>query len=114
MKLVYFGLCFFLFFPAFSQKEVRTYYDAQKNHIQEDYFVSLQDNSIINGKYKRYYENGNLMIDGNFDDGNKSGLFTEFHENGKISRKISYVNGLRHGAVQVFNEDGESLQKAYY
>src|SRR5688572_27297367 len=88
---------------VFSQKEVKTYYDQQKQHIQEVYTTAQEDDQKIVGKYMRYYENGNVMVEGNFDDGIKSGLFTEYHENGKLARKLHFVNGLRHGAVEVFN-----------
>jgi antitoxin component YwqK of YwqJK toxin-antitoxin module len=101
------------FQTAQAQKEVRTYYDAQKKHLQEVYFVSKEDEQRYIGKYQRYYENGTLMLEGNFDNGEKSGLFTEYHESGKLARKLNYVNGMRHGAVQVFDEDGKSFQKAY-
>jgi antitoxin component YwqK of YwqJK toxin-antitoxin module len=68
----------------------------KQNHRK---FISPQreDNEKFVGRYHRFYENGNLMMDGTFDDGKKSGPFTEYHENGKIARKLSYVNGLRHG-----------------
>jgi len=72
-------LYFLLLLPAltvFGQKEVRTYYDQQKNHIQEKYFVS-QDGETLMGEYKRFYENGKTMVSGNFENGVKSGVFTE-------------------------------------
>src|SRR6187549_403399 len=99
---------------SFCQKEVRTYYDAQKNHIQEIYFLSPEDNESFVGLYQRFYENGNMMLTGNFDNGKKAGVFTEFHNAGKPARKTTYVNGLRHGTVEVFNEEGLPVQKAYY
>ena len=43
--------------PAFSQKEIRTYYNPQKTALQEKYYVDQQDNSIYVGKYQRYWEN---------------------------------------------------------
>src|SRR5688572_1818381 len=94
----------FFLTTVFAQREVRTYYDQQKTKLQEVYFTSRDDDEKYIGRYQRYYQNGNLMVDGTFDDGKKSGLFTEYHENGKMARKLSYVNGLRHGAVQVFDE----------
>src|SRR5688572_25913224 len=88
-----------------GQKQVRTYYDSQKSKVQEEYYVA-GDNETLAGTYKRFYENGKVMLEGNFEDGEKSGLFTEFHENGNLARKISFVNGMRHGVVEVFNEEG--------
>src|SRR5689334_13749175 len=99
---------------AFAQKEVRTYYDPQKTKIQEVYHIDPKNPDEIVGKYQRYYENGTVMLEGSFEDGEKSGLFVEYHENGKPARKLSYINGLRHGRVEVFNDDGKPVQKAYY
>src|SRR5215203_283649 len=84
---------------AQAQREVRTYHDPQKQNIQELYFVSNDDDTRFVGKYLRYYPNGNVMVEGNFEDGIKSGMFTEYHENGTPARKLTYVNGLRHGPV---------------
>src|SRR5690349_15113974 len=97
MKAKSFLFCILLSHSLLAQKEVRTYYDPQQKHVQEVYTVSKEDNEKIIGKYLRYYENGNVMMEGNFDDGEKSGVFTEFHENGKPSRKLNFVHGLRHG-----------------
>src|SRR5690606_41586241 len=95
-----FILCILLAFtPAFAiaQQEVRKYYDPEKTAIQEIYFVSGDNPDELTGRYQRFYENGNLMVEGHFEDGKKSGLFTEYHENGTLARKINYVKGVRHG-----------------
>src|SRR6187431_1257026 len=99
---------------AFAQKEMRTYYDDKKQHIQEIFFVSREDEQKYVGKYQRFYESGGIMLEGSFEDGEKSGVFIEYHENGKPARSLNYVNGMRHGAVKVFDEDGKPFQKAYY
>src|SRR6187551_2603655 len=93
-------------FVAFSQKEIKTYFDPQRRQLHEDYFVLREDNETLNGSYKSYYPNGKLEMEGKFEDGKRAGTFLEYHENGKLLRKISYMNGLRHGAVEVYDEDG--------
>ncbi len=97
-----------------AQKHVVTYYDAERKQLQEDYFVLPDNNDIINGAYKRYYENGNLQVEGKFEDGVRNGTFLEYSEGGKLLRKISYVNGMRHGPVEVYDEDGQFVQRAFY
>src|SRR5690606_1600186 len=97
----------------FAQREVRKYYDAQKQKLLEEYQVG-PDNTTLHGKYKKYYENGNTMIEGVFENGERSGLFTEYHENGAVARKLNYVNGSRHGAVEVYDENGKFVQRAWY
>jgi hypothetical protein len=106
---VYVALCL-LPFSAVAQKTIRTYHDPEKQKLKEEYVVG-DDNETMMGSYKNYYENGNLMMQGNFEDGKKSGVFTEFHENGTPARKLNYVNGIRHGAVQVFNEEESQYRK---
>jgi antitoxin component YwqK of YwqJK toxin-antitoxin module len=82
---------------ALAQKEVRTYYDPQKEKPQEIYFVLPKNESKKVGKYLRFYENGNVMIEGNYEDGLKSGFFLEHHENGKPARSLVSWNAPRSG-----------------
>ena len=72
-----FSLILLILLPFFvhAQKVVRKYYDPEKQKLQEQYQV-LPDNETLTGKYQRFYENGKVMLEGNFDDGEKSGLFT--------------------------------------
>src|SRR5579862_5822541 len=90
--------CLLLFiiisFPSFSQKEVKTFYDQSKSRISEDYYV-IDDNQTIEGKYRKYFPNGKLAIEGTFVNGVRSGTFYEYHENGTLIRKINYENGMR-------------------
>src|SRR5688500_8011538 len=103
MKLFLLHLLLILSLTVSAQKIVRTYHDPEKQKLQEEYVVANDDPTLIIGSYKRYYENGNVMMDGNFNNGKKEGPFTEYHENGNLARKFIYVNGLRHGTVEVFN-----------
>src|SRR6478609_7001167 len=63
-------------------KPIKTYYDPLRKQIQEDYFVVASDNETIEGKYKRFYPNGKVEMEGDYHDGNRSGTFLEYHENG--------------------------------
>ncbi|MFY7945012.1 MAG: hypothetical protein ACOVNZ_10530, partial [Crocinitomicaceae bacterium] len=47
----------------FAQKEVKTFYDPMKRQLQEHYFVA-DDNQTMDGKYKRYFPNGKINIEG--------------------------------------------------
>src|SRR5690606_29470104 len=102
-----------LVFPVAAQREVRTYYDPAKEHVEEIYYVEA-DNETFTGPYKRYYESGGLMVEGSFEDGMKSGIFVEYYENGQRARELTYVSGVREGPVQVFDEEGNPVQQAYY
>src|SRR5689334_18957817 len=105
-------LLLLLSYQAFGQRHVITYHDPARQKIREDYYVVGEE--TIEGKYKRYFENGNVEMEGAFVDGVRSGTFLEYHENGKLLRKISYVNGMRHGPVEVYDEQGVFVQRAFY
>src|SRR5882762_9196398 len=90
------GLFFILSLSVSAQKQIRTFYDPMRRHVKEDYFVAEDDNEMIQGKYKRYFPNGKVELEGAFIDGKRSGIFLEYGENGLLLRKISYVQGLRH------------------
>ncbi len=102
MKLLLFVLIF-INFSSFAQKEVKTYYDPSKSRISEDYYV-IDDNQTMEGRYRKYFPNGKLAIEGTFVNGVRSGTFYEYHENGTLIRKINYENGMRHGQVEVFKQ----------
>ena len=97
-----------------AQRQVKVYYDGAKKRLQEDYFVSAENDQILEGPYKRYYPNGKLEMDGVYKDGKRSGPFLEYFPDGKLQRKISYMDGMRHGPVEVFDEAGDRIQKAFY
>src|SRR5579859_7139921 len=99
----------FITIAASGQKEIKTYYDEAKSRVSEDYFV-IDDNQTMEGKYRKYFPNGRLAIEGAFVNGVRSGTFYEYHENGTLIRKISYENGMRHGPVEVFDEKGRPIQ----
>ena len=103
----------FISFSVRAQKEIKTYYDDSKSRLNEDYFV-IDDNQTMEGKYRRYFPNGKLAMEGTFVNGVRSGTFYEYHENGTLIRKINYENGMRHGQVEVFDEKGKPIQTAFY
>src|SRR6187549_3960709 len=99
---------------AVAQREIKTYHDPAQLRVHEDYMVSAQDGQTMEGKYRKFYENGNVAIEGEFKNGVRWGTFYEYHENGKLIRKISYENGMRHGTVDVYDEHGRPIQQAFY
>ncbi len=72
---------------ANAQQEVKTYFDPFKTQLQEHYF--LAENGQMEGKYRKFYPNGKLAIEGVFANGVRSGTFYEYHENGVLIRKIN-------------------------
>jgi antitoxin component YwqK of YwqJK toxin-antitoxin module len=58
-----------------------------------------------------YYENGNIRLLANYDNGLVAGSFTEFHENGKISESGFYGNGLKKDGVWTYFDEQGKLTK---
>jgi antitoxin component YwqK of YwqJK toxin-antitoxin module len=98
-KFLITGLILLVAHFGHAQKEVKTYYDRAKKRVEEQYFVSAET-KMMEGKYKRFFPNGKLALEGTFVNGVRSGTFYEYHENGTLIRKINYLDGLRHGPVE--------------
>ena len=68
----------------------------------------------INGLYTGrwvYYNNGNIVGIGNFENGN--GIQKAWWPNGQLKREITYKNNLKNGSEKWYNADGE-LEKVLY
>ena len=93
-------------------------YDENRNIIYE----------LINGtgKVKEYYDNGKLMFEGEYLNGNRNGKGKEYNYDGKLEYEGEYLNGKRwngkvydinnniagilnngNGKIKEFNENGE-------
>ena len=116
MKLMYriwTGIFVILSISVSAQDQTKTYYDALRKHPKEEYYVSTDDHETLQGKYKRYFFNGKMEMEGAYIDGKRSGTFLEYEETGTLRRKISYVNGLRHGPVEVYDDEGKQIGRAH-
>jgi len=68
----------------------------------------------INGLYTgrwTYYNNGNIVGIGNFENGN--GIQKAWWPNGQLKREITYKNNLKNGPEKWYNAEGE-LEKVLY
>lgn len=128
-----FIIIWFLYLPllALSQgKEVRVYYDDDRQHLKERYFVKDNDPSVLYGSYesfylsgelkskgqyindetyglwKYYYENGHLKMAGKLKDNSNHGFWTYYYENNHISMQGDIYDGKREGKWQFFYETG--------
>ena len=64
-----------------SCKVIRTYHYINNEKIKEEYFVI---NNKINGEYKKYYENGQLLLICNYIDGKRNGEYKAYYDNGQF------------------------------
>jgi antitoxin component YwqK of YwqJK toxin-antitoxin module len=63
---------------------------------------------------RKYYPNGNLIINGQSLNGKKHGDFYECYPSGKINSTYSFLDGKLHGVETHYNEDGTKISESSY
>lgn len=66
------------------------------------------------GMYKVYYSNGNLKFEGEYDFDRLNGICNSYWENGKVKEKENYVQGALHGECKYYSEAGKLLYTIVY
>lgn len=61
------------------------------------------------GLYRRWYEDGVLAAEGEYEYDVQVGIWTEFHQNGAIREEGAYKDGARVGTWITWGSDGEQL-----
>lgn len=71
-------------------------------------------NGLIEGEYKRYFENGQLMLKGNYVNNVREGSWTEYHVNGKRAAYYNYSKGLLNGWQMLYDTKELLKDRVYY
>lgn len=82
-----------------------------------DYKHSEQEfdlNGKPDGLYRSYYENGNLSVEGTYNDGLQHGIFKDYYKNGKLRVSNAYLHGKLNGYDISYSEDGKVEYKTKY
>ena len=72
---------------------VKTTSYYQNGNIRDVGYFDLDDRR--QGKWKEYYENGNLFCEGSFLNGKQNGKWYELYENGQLKRTGNQSDGKR-------------------
>lgn len=72
------------------------------------------DLSTINGFYKKYNYQGNLVYEGNFQNNSKEGNWKYYHNNQNLESEGAYKNNQRAGIWEFYSKDGELNKKCGY
>lgn len=97
----------FLSFDVVAQTlEVRTYFDEQKHFLKEEYQIDKKAPSQLNGFYKSYYPNGNLMVEGYYRKGVAIGNWKYFYQNGGPKMQGAMEGQDQVGHWEYFYENG--------
>ncbi|MEM9325228.1 MAG: toxin-antitoxin system YwqK family antitoxin [Bacteroidota bacterium] len=82
------------------------YYDDEKQEVQEIIEFRSYD-SIPNGSYKSFYQNGNLKIEGNYRNGVPEGLWRYYFESGRKRTEGYYREAIQQGKWRYYFESGQ-------
>lgn len=72
------------------------------------YYLELDRIGIANGKYKKWYSNGQIQIESNYKDGKLHGEYIEWYQSGSINIQCNYKNGKLHGSYKEWHENVKS------
>jgi len=90
----------FLLICDWSQAQpikVTNYYDQEKSHIKEEFFVKDSLSFEPNGPYTSYYFSGGKKSLGKFKYGNPVGFWRYFYETGNLKMSGEIRNGSNYG-----------------
>ena len=90
---------------------------AQANKIiQSDglFFTDASQTKLYTGEYKEYFDNGELKLEMNIQNGKSEGAYIVYFQNGKPNEVRAYRNGNFHGVWKTFNEAGMLISQAEY
>ena len=78
-------------------REIKEYYNNVNLH--KHYF--LDEDDLLQGEYKTWYENGNSWEICNYKNGKKHGEFKEWDDAGKLVIDCIYKNEILHGKYYI-------------
>lgn len=88
--------------------------DDRQAHVQRT-VVRMSDGSFQNnGLYREYYRNGQVFVEGRYDEDQRTGDWKFFHPNGNEAKTVTYEEGVPHGTIELRREDGTLQAKRQY
>ena len=92
--------------------EEKTYYWFVKDTILVT--QSGHDGKLLHGKFHVFYPNKNLMEEGQFKYGLKTGLWKSWHPNGLLRQTVNWMNGSINGNFEEFDQTGRKIRSGSY
>ncbi|WP_296620720.1 toxin-antitoxin system YwqK family antitoxin [Marivirga sp.] len=90
-----------------QSKEVKVYYDDEREHLKERYFVKDLDPGVLYGTYESYYISGELKNKGQYVDDETYGQWKYYYESGKLKMQGQLKDNSNHGLWSYYFENGE-------
>ena len=79
-----------------------------------NFFIRSKKNKLKNGTHHLNYKNGNFMLIGKVEKGDKEGVWKLFYENGNLKSRGAYHKGLKEGYWEYFYENAKGYQLDQY
>ncbi|WP_026450328.1 toxin-antitoxin system YwqK family antitoxin [Aequorivita capsosiphonis] len=96
-------------------------YDASGILLRDENFIihtneEGKEVSVLDGRIKYFYNNGNISSDCYYKKGKKEGICKEYNKNktNSLKSEISYKNDLQHGPYSNFGYDGKPQRKGIF
>src|SRR5690606_7131819 len=67
--------------------------DRRQAHVQRTVTRFSADSFKNEGPYREYYPNGQIFVEGRYEEGLKAGDWKFFHSNGNEAKTVTYENG---------------------
>jgi len=90
-----------------QSKEVKVYYDDERNMLKERYFVKDLDPSVLYGTYESYYISGELKSKGQYVDNETYGQWKYYYESGSLKMQGQLKDNSNHGLWSYYFENGK-------
>lgn len=83
-------------------------YDSKGNILEEGNIINYENHSRTNGVWK-FYVDENILVEGEFKNGNPINLWKEYYKNGKIKFEVNYNDGI----WKYYDENSNLLNEFY-
>ena len=81
--------------------------DGNKVTIIDNIAYLKGDMSLVTGKVKESYKNGQLGYEATFKDGKMDGVNKSWYKDGQLKSEAAYKDGKMNGVNKFWNEDGQ-------
>jgi antitoxin component YwqK of YwqJK toxin-antitoxin module len=72
------------------------------------------DGILLHGLYRSFYNNNNLLMEGRYFKGLKTGVWIRWNQHGKIIEKSKWKQGLRNGETILYDAQGQVREIRQY
>ncbi|OFX23629.1 MAG: hypothetical protein A2033_15655 [Bacteroidetes bacterium GWA2_31_9] len=90
---------------------VKTYPDGKKAMVN---MYEEGDSTKVVKRQIKYYQNGNIEVEGDFENGKRTGKWTYYYDSGNKWSEGTFENDLSNGKFTVWYKDGKINYKSEY